>query len=156
MDINITLDGRIGRFDIGAIAVTENEGLAVTFKNLSKDKLFRHIATFMNGNKGHIVTVEADRPIYLDSDFLQGGDAVEVYLETRIAKGDRVIVSSDASKDGYLIEPLKLEKVGVNRLACGWMSKIEAEMQAQLLRIVELEKELALFKDAGVPLIVEK
>lgn len=156
MDINITIDGRIGRFDIGAIAVTENEGLAVTFKNLSKDKLFRHVATFMNGKKGHIVTVEADKPIYIDSDFLQGGEAMEVLLETRIAKTDRVIVSSDPSKDGYLIEPLRLDKIGSNHIAYGWMSMIEAQLQQQRERIIAVEKELELFKDAGVPLIVEK
>ncbi len=156
MEIALMIDGRIGRFDIGAITVTENESLTVAFNGIPKDNFFRHIVTFINGEKRHTATLTSNMSVELDAAFLYGGECVEILLETRNAKTDKVVISSNPENDGYFIEPLRLGYVETNRIAYGWMSKIEADITLIRKRLKVVEDDLSEFKDEGVPVLVEE
>lgn len=155
MTIDIKVDGRIGRLAIPSFSITGNEVLTVVFKGLSTAKVYRHVATFLNGSKRHTATLMDDMSVTLDYSFLSGGDCVEILVESRSAKTDRVVISSNPEKNGYLIEPLKIEYVETNRTAYGWMTKLEEDIKAIKGRLGIVEKDVAEFKDIGVPLIVE-
>jgi hypothetical protein len=129
--------------------------LYIKFAGLAGGDFFRHLVTFINGEKQHTVTLGSDMTAVLEPSFLKDGEAVEILLETHNAKTDRLVVSSNPEEDGYFIEPLKLIYVGINRVAMGWLQKMETDNKLINRRIDGLEAELSEFKDKGVPLIAE-
>jgi hypothetical protein len=153
MKNTITINGRVGRWEIPAFSVTENEKLEVAF-DLQMQKECRYIATFMCGEKTHTVTLSNKATVVLMPELINAGNVVECLLEVRSVKTDKVLVSSNSEEDGYFIEPLKLEQIERNHTAYGMLASIEEKLSEIYARLGTAEHTLECFKEHGVPLPV--
>ncbi len=154
MERTIYFEGRIGRFDIPSFTVTENERLTLHFDGLPDSTSYRFIAAFICGEKRHVVTLDESRLVTLDYELLSGGNSVEIKLEARNAKTDKLLISGDPANNGFFVEPLKLEHIDGTLTAIGWMQRIDAELEAIRKRLGIAETEIQGFKEVGVPLPV--
>ena len=153
MEITINFEGRIGRFDIPSFTVTENERLTLHFYGLPDSSVYRFIAAFICGEKRHIVTLDSSNRATLDYELLSGGNSLEIKLEARSSKTDKLLISSNPEENGYLVEPLKIEHIDCALTAVGWMQAIDEQIAFQSARLDEVEKELKRYKEQGVPLV---
>jgi hypothetical protein len=154
MERTIYFEGRIGRFDIPSFTVTENERLGLKFVGLPDSSVYRFIAAFICGEKRHIVTLDSSNRATLDYELLSGGNSLEIKLEARSAKTDKLLISSNPEEDGFFVEPLKIEHIDCALTAVGWMQRIESEIEAIRQRLGIAETEIQGFKEVGIPLPV--
>lgn len=154
MERTINIEGRIGRFDIPSFTVTENERLTLHFDGLPDSTAYRFIAAFICGEKRHIVTLDGSNRATLDYELLSGGNSIEIKLEARSSKTDKLLISSNLEEDGFFVEPLKIEHIDGKLTAVGWMQRIESELEAIRQRLGVAEAEIQGFKEVGVPLPV--
>ena len=153
MKATININGLIGGWDLPSFKVSNNEDLTVAFKGLHMSQLYRYLATFKLGAAKSVITLDKDLTATLNSDFLNTqGDTLEVFLEARSAKTDRLLISDDPNKDGFFIEPLKILHFDDSLTAVGMVQEINQRYAAIEARIAAVENTLAEFKEGGVPL----
>jgi hypothetical protein len=152
----ININGLVGGWDLPAFKVSNNEDLTVAFKGLHMSQLYRYLATFKIGAAKSVITLDKDLTATVNSDFLNTqGDVLEVFLEARSAKTDRLLISSNPQGDGFFIEPLKILRFDETLTAVGMLSEINKKMSALDARLLAAEETLREFKEVGVPLPVK-
>lgn len=153
MKATININGLVGGWDLPAFKVSNNEDLTVAFKGLHMSHLYRYLATFKLGAARAVITLDKDLTATLNSDFLNTqGDTLEVFLEARSAKTDRLLISADPNKDGFFIEPLKILHFDDSLTAVGMVQEIVMQYEELDERVSEIEETLKEFKEGGVPL----
>ena len=157
MRATININGLIGQWDLPTFKVSDNEDLTVAFKGLHMSQLYRYLATFTLGAAKATITLGKDLTATVDSDFLNTqGDTLEVFLEARSARTDRLLISADPSKGGFFIEPLKLLKYDGELTAVGMLQEIVKRSDELAERLAAVEQTLTEFKEGGIPLPVEQ
>ena len=153
----ININGLVGGWDLPAFKVSDNEDLTVAFKGLQMSHLYRYLATFTLGAARKTITLDKDLTATVNSDFLNTqGEVLEVFLEARSAKTDRLLISSNPQDDGFFIEPLKLLKYDGELTAVGMLQEIVKRCDALAERLAAVEQTLQEFKEVGVPLPVQE
>lgn len=154
MERIITIDGRLGRYDVPSFTYADNEPLTLRFK--FKDlRGGRYRCAVVCGDEKKVDYLGEDNRIEIPPEFIRNGgyNPVFVYLELRHPQSNAVIISSKQEEGGFFVEPLEIEQLDTNLTAKGWMSKVEGELEALLRRCVMLEDKVAMFEDEGVPLL---
>lgn len=153
MKATININGLVGGWDLPAFKVSNNEELTVAFKGLHTSQLYRYLATFKLGAAKSTITLDKDLTATVNSDFLNTqGDTLEVFLEARSAKTDRLLISADPNNGGFFIEPLKLLKYDEEWTAVGMVQELVRMCEELDERVSSLEGTLREFKEGGVPL----
>jgi hypothetical protein len=154
MERIITIKGKVGLYDIPCFTYADNEPLKLRF-NTKKLAVGKYIAVVMCGENKKTVYLGDDMAVELPPSFLANGEAVYVSLELRNNRTDTIIISGDASKGGFLIEPLKLDRVEEYTTAQAWMQKLEGDITALKEELSAVKSKLEQFEDEGVPLLAE-
>ena len=154
MERIITINGRLGRYDIPSFTYADNEPLTLRFK--FKDlRVGRYRCAVVCGDEKKVEYLGENKRIEIPPEFIRNGgyNTVFVLLELRHPQSNAVIIPSKQEEGGFFIEPLVIEQFDTNLIAKGWMSKVEGELEALLRRCVMLEDKVAMFEDEGVPLL---
>ena len=155
MRATININGLVGGWDLPSFKVSDNEDLTVAFKGLHMSQLYRYLATFKLGAAKAVITLDKDLTATVNADFLNTqGDELEVFLEARSAKTDRLLITADPNKGGFFIEPLKLLKYDEEWTAVGMVQGLEKLCEVLEARLCAVEQTLTEFKEGGVPLPV--
>jgi hypothetical protein len=156
MTATISVNGLVGKWDLPAFKASSNENLMVAFDGLLMSPLYRYLATFVVGAAKKVITLNKDLTATVDSDFLnENGETLEVFLEARSAKTDKLLISADPQADGFFIEPLKLLRFDECITAVGMLREINARLDALENAAAATTATLAEFKDGGVPFPVQ-
>lgn len=154
MERIITINGRLGRYDILSFTYADNEPLTLrfAFKDL---RVGRYRCAVVCGDEKKVEYLGENKRIEIPPEFIRNGgyNPVFVHLELRNPHSNAVIISSKQEEGGFFIEPLVIEQLDTNLTAKGWMSKVEGELEALLRRCKMLEDKVAMFEDEGVPLL---
>lgn len=157
MKATININGLVGGWDLPEYKVSDNEDLTVAFKGLHMSHLYRYLATFKLGAAKSTITLDKDLTATVNSDFLNTqGDVLEVFLEARSAKTDRLLISSNPQGDGFFIEPLKILRFDETLTAVGMLGEINKKMAALDSRLLAAEQRLREYNEQGVPLVAEE
>lgn len=154
MERIITINGRLGRYDVPSFTYADNEPLTLRFK--FKDlRGGRYRCAVVCGGEKKVEYLGEDNRIEIPPEFIRNGgyNPVFVLLELRHQQSNAVIIPSKQEDGGFFIEPLVIEQLDTKLTAKGWMSKIESEITALLRRCVLMEDKLATFDEEGVPLL---
>jgi hypothetical protein len=154
MERIITIKGKVGLYDIPCFTYADNEPLVLRF-NTKKLADGQYRAVVMCGENKKTVYLGDDMAVELPPSFLAKGEAVYVSLELRHKKTEALIISGDASQGGFLIEPLKLDRVEEYTTAHAWMQKLEGDITALKEELSAVKGKLEQFEDEGVPLLAE-
>ena len=153
----ININGLVGGWDLPEYKVSDNEDLTVVFRGLHMSHLYRYLATFKLGAAKSTITLDKDLTATVNSDFLNTqGEVLEVFLEARSAKTDRLLLSSNPQEDGFFIEPLKILRFDETLTAVGMLNEIHQKMTELATRLLTVEQTLQEFKEVGVPLPVQE
>lgn len=167
---NINFIGRQGRYDLPTSLLTDNEPLTLKLNGLDA-KLGKYILTLKHG--GNIKTIVLGPAMTVDifADWLNDGQEkiLEAFLELRDNLGTRVLipsVSNNMDTRGFIIEPLKLERIDEQWSIVAWLQSVEQEIEAiklnqkltdaaTIAHFKAIEDKFAEYEDKGVPLQIE-
>lgn len=156
MEKTIFVNGRIGKLDTPYFVFSDNKSLKLRFclDNARNDDYY---ATFLCGNAVRVELLSEKKQVELPPAFFKQGnyEPIQINLELRSKKTGKVITAADA-EDGFMIEPIYIEKTARDKKGIAWLQAMESKLNATLTRLTHVENELKKYKDSGVPLIAEK
>lgn len=157
-------------YDLPVFLLTENEVLTLKFSGIDP-RMGRYIVTLRHGEENRTVQLSANLTVDIMPEWLNrnGTNPLEVFLELRDNAGTKILISSVQSatdRNGYYIEPLKIEKVDKAFNMIGWLQKVERDIaDLKLLlkkeitnvtdRVEVMEDTLSKYEECGVPLKFE-
>lgn len=163
----ITIIERRGTYDLPVFLLTENEVLTLKFAGLDP-RLGRYVVTLQHGDERKTVYLTANLTVDITPEWLSknGTKPLEAFLELRDNAGTKILIPSAKSatvRNGYYIEPLKIEKVDKSFSMVGWLQKIEKdlsdlksgfeqELGKVTARVATVEEKLSEYEEHGVPL----
>ena len=152
----INIIERRGTYDLPVFLLTENEVLTLKFAGLDP-RLGRYVVTVQHGDERKTVYLTANLTVDITPEWLKGNGTkpLEVFLELRDNAGTKILIPSAKSatdRNGYYIEPLKIEKVDKSFSMVGWLQKIEQKLNNVTDRVATVEETLADYEEHGVPL----
>lgn len=161
---------RRGKYDLPVFLLTENEVLTLKFSGIDP-RLGRYIVTLQHGDESRTVQLSANLTVDIMPEWLNrnGTAPLEVFLELRDNAGTKILISSVSSatdRNGYYIEPLKIEKVDKAFNMLGWLQKIERDIeclkstfQKEIANVTDrvevVEATLSKYEECGIPLKFE-
>lgn len=156
MKRTINFRGRMGRYDIPSFLFTENETLEIEF-NIQKYTLGKYIAIITCGKRKQAFSLGNDMTVTIPPEFIKRGDfnPLSILLELRTMPGDNIIIPSDPAQGGFHIEPLYIEKAGMNTTAIAWCQALEQRFKEMESKLLCMENKIKEFEDKGVPLVFE-
>ena len=160
MKITIKIQGRTGRFDTPSFLLTENESLTLCF-DIKETRTGRYVVMVKHGEQKKTVYLTKDKMVDISAEWLNKGGAVplEIFLELRDGTGTRPIIPSAKSKtdkEGFFIEPLKIEEMPEGWSACGWLQSLERSFGELNEKLEGISERVKSFEDDGVPLTFEE
>lgn len=152
----INFRGRMGRYDVPSFLFTENDQLKIEF-NLQGYTIGKYIAIITCGKRKQAFVLGEDKTVTIPPEFIKRGDfaPLSILLELRTMIGDKVIIPSDPAQGGFHIEPLYIEKAGMNTTAIAWCQALEQRFKEMENKLLCLENKIKEFEDKGVPLVFE-
>ena len=153
----INFRGRMGRYDVPSFLFTENEPLEIKF-DLQVNTLGKYIAILTCGKRKQAFVLDEDKTVIIPPEFIKRGDfaPLSILLELRTMLGDKIIIPSDPAQGGFCIEPLYIEKVGINTTATAWCQELAYRCDVLENKMLYLEEKIKEFEDKGVPIIFEE
>lgn len=166
----INIIDRRGTYDLPVFLLTENEVLTLKFAGLDP-RLGRYVVTVQHGDERKTVYLTANLTVDITPEWLSknGTKPLEVFLELRDNAGAKILIPSAKSatdRNGYYIEPLKIEEVDKSFSMVGWLQKLEKdlldlksvfekELGKVTDRVLNVEEKLSEYEEHGVPLKFE-
>ena len=156
MIVNVKFNGRTGRVEPSSFLLSSNEDLTVHF-DIPEKRTGRYVAKFVHGTDELTVYLMKDKKAEIHAEWLNRAGAVplEIFLELRDNTATQVYIPSakdEEDKDGFFIEPLKVEEMPNGWRACGWLQALEQAFAELNEKLGSVSERLTKFEDEGVPL----